>query len=210
MPRGLLLFHHCAAYVNGLLLVIFPMTAFVKGATVLVYCITFEAFLFVGLVCYRLYPLETWTPKLLKAGMVIFGLSRPAQFAWIVAGIAVTWNDLILWQAVIQLVFASGFTALQFYTLSIHYSLLKQLQALVKKESKRLGLSNTSENFSSRAIQLVSMAFDEADVPERADSTDNSETEDEASELEAGVQNPIDILPGIIDRDSFEEIKLEV
>lgn len=125
--RGLVVAHHLCAYMDGIVTAYFLDTANVKSASLLVYFITYEAPTFVGLVMYRLVPDHRWTRPMIIIGMVVFGLSRPIQFIWIVAGLIETWSNVIVWQAIFQIVLTSMFTTLQLYSLTIHYSLYKKI-----------------------------------------------------------------------------------
>lgn len=125
--RALVVAHHLCAYMNGIVTAYFLDTANVKSASLLVYFITYEAATFMGLVMYRLVPDHKWTRPMIVTGMVTFGLSRPIQLIWIIAGLIEIWSDAILWQAIFQIVLATMFTSLQIYSLTIHYSLYKKL-----------------------------------------------------------------------------------
>lgn len=124
--RPLVAIHHLCVAFNGLLALHFVTTATVRSSTLLIYFVTFEAVTFIGLVLYRLAPTHRATRPIILAGMIIFGLSRPVQFVWIVGGLWVNWEDLVIWQAVVQIVLTCVFTSLQMYSLTIHYQLYKK------------------------------------------------------------------------------------
>ena len=96
--RPLVAAHHLCATGASLLTIFFLTTATVRASTLLVYYITFEAITFVGLIMYRLAPTHSLTRPIIVAGMLIFGLSRPLQFVWIIGGLWVNWDDLVVWQ----------------------------------------------------------------------------------------------------------------
>lgn len=129
-PRPLVVIHHLLAYANAVFPAIALTTANMRAASLLVYFITFEALTFVGLVMYRLCPTHKATRPIIKAGMLVFGLSRPVQLAWIIAGMVAVWDVVIVWQAVVQIVLATLFTTLQIYSLLIHYKMYQKCERL--------------------------------------------------------------------------------
>jgi hypothetical protein len=74
---------------------------------------------------YRVFPKSKLTQHVILAGMVSFGASRPIQVLWICGAIFGSWNDenMIKWQAVMQLLVTCILTVLQLWTLKIHYGL---------------------------------------------------------------------------------------
>jgi hypothetical protein len=52
--------------------------------------------------------------------MLVFGLSRPVQLLWIIGSLVATWDDIVVWQAVVQIILTVVFTILQVYSLQIH------------------------------------------------------------------------------------------
>ena len=82
-PRPIILFHHLLSCLDGFLVAVFPTDVMVKTAGILVYFICFEALTFVGLFMYRILPNSKATPKVIFAGMVIFGATRPLQLLWV-------------------------------------------------------------------------------------------------------------------------------
>jgi hypothetical protein len=79
-PRPIVLFHHLLSCLDGFLIFLFPPTdVMIKTGAVLVYFICFEALTFAGLFMYRIFPNSKTTPKVIVAGMVIFGATRPLQ-----------------------------------------------------------------------------------------------------------------------------------
>jgi hypothetical protein len=83
------------------------------------------------------------------SGMVVFGLSRPVQFIWIVASLVSTWEHVVLWQAVVQLGFTMVFTSLQLYSLTIHYSLYLKLSEEKLNVPEDNAMTNSSESVGS-------------------------------------------------------------
>jgi hypothetical protein len=136
-PRGLVIFHHVVAYSNGLFLTIVTSSANVKACSLLVYFIVYESVIFMGLVMYRLYPFHPATPKLLKWGMGIFAFSRPIQFIWIIASLAAMWNEIVVWQAVVQIMFTVVFTSVQVYSLTIHATIIRKVLKAIADEKRR-------------------------------------------------------------------------
>lgn len=67
-PRPLVVAHHLCAYLLGAVTMFLPTTANVKGASILIYFVTFESITFCGLVMYKLAPTHWWT--------------RPVIWAW--------------------------------------------------------------------------------------------------------------------------------
>lgn len=131
--RPLIAAHHLCAYFDLLLTLCFFTTANVRAVSLLGYFITYEALTFVGLIMYRLAPTHKLTRPTILAGMIVFGASRPFQFAWIVGIMVVNWEDLIIWQALLQLIFTLFFTTLQMYSLVIHFKLYKRCGELQKE-----------------------------------------------------------------------------
>jgi len=125
-PRPLVVVHHLCALADALLAAVAPTTANMRAASLLVYFICFEALTFLGLVMYRLWPQHKATRPIILAGMLLFGLSRPVQVIWIFASLIVVWDDIEKWQAILQMVLTMLFTALQLYSLTIHYGMYKR------------------------------------------------------------------------------------
>lgn len=141
--RPLVLVHHMCAAANALL-PLFAMTLVnIRCASVLTYFITFESPVFMGLVMYRLFPLNAWTPTMIRFGMFFFGLSRPIQLAWIVLIAIEHWETSEAWQCVVQILFGVFFSCLQLYTLAIHNSLLKKCLKL-HQEAKKDGTQSSA------------------------------------------------------------------
>jgi len=127
--RAIILFHHLLAATDGLMVFLFPTSVMLKTASILVYFIVFEAFTFVGLFMYRIFPNSKVTPKIIFAGMVMFGGSRPIQVLWIGAAVFGSWgeeNSGAKWQGIMQIVVTVILTVLQFWTLQIHFKLWKR------------------------------------------------------------------------------------
>jgi hypothetical protein len=82
--RPIILFHHyLLTCTDGLMSLLFPTSVMLKTASILVYFIAFEAFTFVGLFMYRIFPNSKVTSKIILAGMVMFGGTHPIQVSWI-------------------------------------------------------------------------------------------------------------------------------
>lgn len=146
--RPIILVHHLCAFFDAILTGFLLDTANIKAASLLNYFITYEAFLFVGLVMYRLAPTHKLTRPVIWLGMIIFGLSRPVQCIWIFGALWASWEELIVWEAVLQIILTIMFTSLQLYSLTIHYTLSKKArgrrkaflyekEALASLESKK-------------------------------------------------------------------------
>ena len=132
--RPLVVAHHLCAYLNSIFPAFALSTANLKASSLLVYFITYEAVTFVGLIMYRLCPTNRATRPTIMAGMVIFGLSRPVQIVWILTSLVVSWEHLIVWHAVSQIILSVVFTVLQLYSLNIHYSLYKKCSSIRLQE----------------------------------------------------------------------------
>ena len=105
-PRSIVVFHHLLACGDdGLLVGIFPTSVMCRTASALTYFICFEALTFIGLFMYRIFPESKLTPKVLLAGMISFGITRPFQLLWIGAAVFESWNDeyTVKWQSIMQL-----------------------------------------------------------------------------------------------------------
>ena len=122
-PRPIVVFHHLLSCFDGVLVIVFPTSIMCRTASVLGYFISFEALTFAGLFMYRIFPQSKLTPKVILAGMMTFGLSRPFQLLWVGASIFGSWNDeyTVKWQALMQIVVTCILTCLQLMTLKIHY-----------------------------------------------------------------------------------------
>lgn len=129
--RFLILFHHLLTIFDAMIVLFIPTVIMVKTAGVLVYFICFESLIFVGLLMYRLFPQNRFTPKVILAGMICFGASRPFQLLWIGAVVFQGWNQesVVKWQAIFQLVVTIVLTLLQIFSIKIHYALWKRCLA---------------------------------------------------------------------------------
>ena len=141
-PRPVIIFHHLLACTDGLMVLLFPTTVMLKTASILVYFICFEAFTFAGLFMYRIFPNSKVTQKMIFAGMVMFGSTRPIQVLWIGAAVFGSWDDIVKWQGIMQLVVTLILTVLQCWTLQIHFKLWKRCgtkkgQVRSKRPSKK-------------------------------------------------------------------------
>jgi hypothetical protein len=139
--------HHLCAYLGSIFPAFALSTANLKASSLLVYFITYEAVTFVGLIMYRLCPANRATRPIIVAGMLIFGLSRPVQIVWILTSLAVSWEHLVVWHAACQIILAVVFTALQLYSLNIHYSLYKKCESNIRlqDENKMVGIKDEEE-----------------------------------------------------------------
>ena len=136
--RPIILFHHLLSCTDGLMLLLFPTSVMFKTASILVYFIVFEAFTFVGLFMYRIFPNSKVTPKIILAGMIMFGGTRPIQVLWVGAAIVGSWGDEqagTKWQVIMQSIVTIVLTVLQFWTLQIHFNLWKRSQRSVQQHS---------------------------------------------------------------------------
>lgn len=143
-PRPVLVFHHVLAYLDCVLVAVFPSTAMIKTGVILVYFVSFEALTFVGLFMFRVFPNSKFTPHTILVGMVSFGASRPIQLLWICGAIFGAWNDenMIKWQAVMQLIVTCILTVVQLWTLTIHYGLWLRIRV----KERVVGFQNDVEN----------------------------------------------------------------
>jgi len=126
-PRPLVVIHHLCTFANSILPCMFMSTANIRAASILVYSVTFEIVTFIGLILYRLVPQHKLTRPTILVGMVLFGATRPIQFLWILATLIVTWEDILLWQGIVQILFVCLFTGIQLFGMSIHYGIYKRL-----------------------------------------------------------------------------------
>ena len=125
-PRPMLILHHLITYSLGLVTIGLKSTALLKVSTILVYFITFEAMTFFGLLCYRLFPSKRFTPTVIMGGMIMMGVSRPLQLVLIFGFLFMAWSDLVVWHAIFLIVATIVLTAIQFWSLGIHYGLWKR------------------------------------------------------------------------------------
>jgi hypothetical protein len=139
--RPLVVAHRLCAYLDSIFPAFALSTANLKASSLLVYFITYEAVTFVGLIMYRLCPANRATRLTIMAGMVIFGLSRPVQIVWILTSLAVSWEPLVVWHDVSQIILSVVFTVLQLYSLNIHYSLNNKCGSSIRlqDENKIIG-----------------------------------------------------------------------
>jgi len=140
----LALVHHVVSIIDGLFVVFFPTIVMVKTASVLEYFIWFESLTFNGLVMYRLCPQSNVTPRVMVAGMICFGATRPVQLVWVFASIFGSWNDnnIVKWQGILQICVTLIVTTIQIFSLKIHYSvwkrcLAKQMNVAAKKSNTK-------------------------------------------------------------------------
>lgn len=140
-PRPMLVIHHLIAYLNGLFLLGFKSNANVKTCLILVYFITFEAITFTSLLMYRLFPFQTATPKVILIGLIVMATSRPFQLLLIFGFIFSAWNDLVKWHALTQIGITVFLTAIQIWSLTIHFKLWKRS---VERHPIKSGLTSSS------------------------------------------------------------------
>lgn len=168
--RPLVLAHHTCAYINSIYPAFFLTTANLKSASLLVYFITYEAITFVGLVMYRLAPTHRLTRPIIMTGMLVFGLSRPIQFTWILGSLVATWKDLNTIHAVLQIVLTTLFTVLQVYSLTIHWALYKKCGKLSEEDED---ISKDESRSISRDIEDETMRIQEAEKEMEEGSADS-------------------------------------
>ena len=123
--RSMLLVHHMVAILDGVFALSFLSTVNLKVALLLAYFITYESITFVRLVMYRLLPCSKWTPRVILAGIVFMGTSRLFQVVSITIVIVNVWDD-ILWHAIVQYIVTLLVTAIQIWSLTIHYGMLQR------------------------------------------------------------------------------------
>jgi hypothetical protein len=145
-PRPIVVFHHLLASLDGFLAILFPTSIMYKTSSILVYFICFEALTFVGLFMYRIFPESAMTSKVIFAGMVSFGITRPLQVLWVGAAVFGSWNDVqtVRWQAIMQLILSCMLTVIQVMTLKIHYGMWRR--CISKKERMVDVLRATDDN----------------------------------------------------------------
>ena len=153
--RPLLIFHHVLAFLDVLLITIFPTSIMMKTLGILSYFICFEAPTFMGLFMYRIFPDSKVTPNVILFGMLCLGISRLFQVAAIGAAIFGSWNDehVVKWQGVMQVIVTLILTGVQLLTLTIHYGVWKRCVArgksgttsIVDDELEELGKSHIDE-----------------------------------------------------------------
>ena len=105
--------------------VFFPTIVMFKASSVLVYFICFESRTFIGLVIYRLCPQSKTTPRVMVAGMVCFGATRPVQLVWVFAAIFGSWNDdnVVKCQGILQICVTLIVTMIQIFSLDSLFSM---------------------------------------------------------------------------------------
>ena len=148
-PRPIIVFHHIFAWFDGFMVLLFPTSVMVKTASVLVYFICFEALTFVGLLMYRIFPDSKYTPNVVLAGMVCFGITRPLQVLWVGAAALGSWSDenTVKLQAIFQIAVTTIMTALQVTTLKIHYGVWKRLCAKHAIEKINITVRSGDDDF---------------------------------------------------------------
>lgn len=137
-PNPLITIHHLLATGNATLTIFLSSNVMVKTASVFAYFICFENISFAGLVLYRLCPSHPITPKVIMAGIIFFGTTRPFQLLWVIGALFWSWNDEnnVKWEAVFQFIFVIILTVLQFYSVKIHISLHAKCIEIMKKNTK--------------------------------------------------------------------------
>lgn len=134
--RPVVIAHHLCAIGNAVYSSIALTTANIKSSSVLMYFVTFEAPTFVGLLMYRLRPMDKRTPGMILIGIFVMGVSRPLQVTLILASLLVSWDDLVLWHASVQIILTIIFTSLQLYSISIHWAMRRK--CLEKQAAKQI------------------------------------------------------------------------
>jgi hypothetical protein len=157
--RPLLLLHHGATTIMGMYCVAYFTEANITTASLLVYFITYEAIIFVGLVLYRLWPAHDLTHRVLYIGMVVFGATRPLQVLTVLISLLVNRHHLIAHQAVLDGGVTVAFTLLQLYTLRIHYGMYLRSRALAysSSSSPRFHYNSVVENTAIVVVETTMM-----------------------------------------------------
>lgn len=147
-PRAIVVFHHVLALVDLALCMWFPTTSMLKPAMVGAYFICFECVCFMGLFLYRMAPHNPITPKVIFAGMVVFGVTRPIQVLCFGAVVFGSWNDetTVKWQGAMQFVVVMVLTATQVLSLKIHYGVWQRCIKKNRKSNKLTGPEATNPN----------------------------------------------------------------
>ena len=136
---------------------------------------------FCGALLYRLQPTHPWTPRVILAGMIMFGLSRPLQLVWIVTTLAVSWSDLNVGYALFQLVLTTLFTFLQLYSLSIHRILYKNVVA--EQARQKISLFVDESTSTKKTLPISAHGdLDEATLNNKADYERTATFDDDADE----------------------------
>jgi hypothetical protein len=137
-PRKMLVAHHIIAYSDMLFVLAFATTANIKAALLLTYFIIFESISFIGIVLYRLHPFSKLTSRMILIGLVVMGISRPIQVLLIFGFLISAWDELVTWHAIVQMIVTITLTAIQIWSLTIHYSLwqrsIRKRQHIFDKE----------------------------------------------------------------------------
>lgn len=183
--RLIVVFHHIVAVADGLLLLIFPTSVMYKTGIVLVYFVCFESLTFAGLLMYRLFPTSPHTSKVILSGMVCFGLTRPIQVLWIAGAVFGSWGDenVVKWQAILQICVTFIVTTLQVYTLRIHYSIWQKCLSKQEQEMKMIAkkhslgvLRNPDHSSAGIYIENSSLQLEEMFVQAGRNEDDCNET----------------------------------
>lgn len=162
--RPLVFFHHMCTAADGLL-AFFSLTLMnCRCAGVLTYFITFEAPVFAGLVMYRIFPRNAWTPFAIRLGLWVFGVSRPLQLAWIIAIVVEHWAHSKAWQSVVQLCFGVLFSCIQLYSLAIHRALLRKSVDARALANPRVGEKGAPEEGVAEASDHTSSAEEDSSL----------------------------------------------
>lgn len=150
--RPMIVAHHVCAYLDGIVTAFFLGTANIKAAFLLVYFITYEALIFVGLVLYRLAPTHRLTAPTILSGMAVFALSRPFQLVWVIGSLLATgFGNMVQWHVILQMTLTVCFTALQIYSLTIHHSIYRKARA--KRKEKESGDETVSDKQSEESSE---------------------------------------------------------
>ncbi len=139
----LVLFHHMCTISMFIICTIFPTAAVYKVSILLVYFASYEILTFYGLVMKVLFPLHSATPRMMVAGMILFGITRPVQLAWILVVLIGSWKEHVKWQAIFLIIASLTIGAIQCAALRIHYGMWKRC-VLRQRKYNNEHESNTS------------------------------------------------------------------
>lgn len=167
-PRPLVIFHHVLSFSDFLLSIILMSSVTVKAAMILGFLICFEAPIFMGLFMYRMFPKSRYTSKVMFLGMLSFGLTRPIQVIWIGAAVFGSWNheNVVKWEGLLQIVITLVLTAIQLFTLKIHYGIWQRCISMRKGSDAMMQDSKAPR---SKSTQDCAVDIEKGDGSERSD-----------------------------------------
>ncbi len=147
----LVLFHHMCTIMLALGCMIFPTAAFLKVNAALIYFANYEVLTFYGLVMKALLPFHRATPRMMMAGMLLFGVTRPVQLAWILIMLVGSWEDHVKWQVIFQLGSTLVIGLVQCMALKIHYKVWKRCLARQKTTDVGIDITKDADTFGDSA-----------------------------------------------------------